>query len=402
MSEPAKPQTPPRPDKASFVAEAAKRLREKQMQEPASVKQEAAIVKAMEAQNPEPPKAPEKPAEPPKTPEVPKPSETPKIVAPVIPPTDAKAPDLKAPEVPKELSPKELNFRQLEAARNAAEAKAAELEKALAEARAKAEAASKPPPDYEEIKKQKETYEQLLSRVALEQRPEFKARFDDRITRARESAVQYVPTEQQAELKTLLEAPASKGRDARIKAIVEALDTFEGGMITQHYAELNAIEKDRATALANAKEDYQRIKAAEAQALQAQRDAEMQRVKASTDAVLAQAAANFAEFAEREGDVEHNQAVAVRRSKVVNYTNEASPPERAKIAAWAVYGENAAQTIAMQQALITKLQESIKGYESANPDPTQGRDAGKATPAGGDATTLAGMAARLKQSLAQR
>jgi Fe2+ or Zn2+ uptake regulation protein len=349
----------------SFMATGEKTA-EKPPEKPAEKAAEKAPEKPVE-------KAPEKPAA--DAPLVPELKAAPKVE---IKP-DAKVDDKKAKKIPHEEFEKLSTKAKAESDRaTAAEQRAAELEEKLNKA-----VATIPAYVEEKLKKLPE-YEKLIQTFYVEHDPKFKAAFDEKIEGYKVDAVETVGIEAADKLKEVLAAPSGKWRDAQIEEIANELPAFKQIGLQNTYSALRKLEKERAIEKAKAPENFERLTALKKDELKASMEAESREMESALTSSIQKAAQHFHEFRRVDGEDDHNKVVAENESLVRKWAAANKPTERANVLTWAVKGYRSAETDAIKDALISKLQTQLKELQGANPDlgGGEGKSADKGKPSG--------------------
>lgn len=282
-------------------------------------------------------------------------------------------PDVKDGKIPRE------NFKVLETQRDEfktrweqAEAKALELDRKAKEIERRI------PTDYEELKTRLAKHDEIQQRLYVEHSPQFKQAFDDKIAAGIEEAKEAVGADKAERVASLLEMPPSTKRDAEIDEITEGLSQFRAAALAKSFSEVRRLQKDRAAELAKSAENYKNLKDEEAKRLTGEKLSRQEFVESAFKTTLAEAEKKSVHFREIEGNAEHNARVAESRKMLKEFAaHDMNPADQARLAAWAVQGMRSAQTDAIKDALIQKLQAELREIQEAGPSLEGGGKGGR-------------------------
>lgn len=293
----------------------------------------------------------------------------PEFKTPTPPPAQPEPPP--APVKEKTKIPSE-HFKQLESDRDTWRTKASEYEKQLADFKAQMEQVKNtppaPPPDYEVLKSELAKHQELVSQIALERSPQFKAAFDDKISESIRDAQDVVGKDKAEVLGQILSMPAGESRDEELKSFASELDEFEAGGLREQYFKIKKLQREREHELMNHKEnlkkikDYEQVKATEDRAMRNETR------KKLAEAEMAEASQFYPEFREVEGNSEHNARVSESRQMVKDFlSNDLSDKEMARLMVYAVKGYRSTETDVLKDALIAKLKSQLTDLASTSP-----------------------------------
>ena len=293
-------------------------------------------------------------------------------------PFKSNTPKPEKPAESKEPKPSREHFKVLETQRDelkakyeAAEARARQVEIEIQEVKAKA------PKDYEEIKALAVKNQEFVDRFYVEQSPQFKAAFDEKIASSIDEAKETVGLEHAERVAELLAMPQSAKRQEELNEISSNLSSFQQAVLVKVFSDVRRMQKERSAELAKSAENVKNLKFAESEHATRTKLERQQALERAYLVTAAEAAQQSVHFKRVDGNEEHNQRVVENEQMLKEYTTrDLAPDEHAKLAHWAVRGIRSAQTDQIRDALISKLQAELKAIHSANPS-VQG---GGATP----------------------
>ena len=316
-------------------------------------------------------------AEPPKEPapkEAPKPNSDPAPYPPVqppptTPPRQEPPPPIVPPGIKGEAAE---NFRKIVARAEAAEKKAVELEgkvkglEASGDKVALAEAQKK----LEETTKKATEYEGIVQQFYVEHDPTFQRVFGGKISSAIEDAKASAGAAGEAVAEICTGAPG-KVRDRAMKEAITNLDEFDRGMVIQAYDRLRQAEKERASELGKARENFKAL-----QARDAKQRGEKELAGKQAGELLQKQALEAADALEKLGDWDTDgEAAAFRREWVTKAIREELPPtEAVKLPAQAAeYFRMKDRVIPTLLAKIADQDKQLAAYQAAAPNGGTGR-----------------------------
>lgn len=310
----------------------------------------------------------EKPAEPAKA----KPAEKPEA-----PSAKQDKPDSKEAKIPRE------HFKVLETQRDEFKTKWEQESARVKEYEAKVkEAEARIPADYEQLKEKLTKHEELAQKFYVEHSPQFKAAFDDKIAAGVEEAKEAVGAEKAERIADLLALPPSAKRDTEIDEITDGLSAFRQAALVKAFSEVRRLQKERASELSKSSENFKHLKDVEAQQSSRSRLDRQEALERALKITASEASKQSVHFQKIDGNEEHNQRVLENEKMLKEFTtHNLRPDDHAKLSMWAVRGIRSAQTDALKDALIQKLQAELKEIQDAAPSlDGGGKGAGGAKP----------------------
>lgn len=248
-------------------------------------------------------------------------------------PADAVADPLTL-ELPRSASVKaNENFSKVKEVAKTERTRAEKAEKALKDAQVQIEGLKKngnAPADYEQIKKEREELDNIVRVSAVERHPKFKAYFDGKVASATALAVDIAGADNKVAVEAALKMHDGPAKDAAIDEILSVLPQYKAVQLGAALAQFPAIQRERDSELAKARESYDKLETERTGQTAAQTKA---REEATTKyiAEAEAAAAEFDGFKEIEGDAEHNTQVASRKQFIRDLATNKVSPEIAKM-----------------------------------------------------------------------
>lgn len=294
---------------------------------------------------------------------------------------EAAKPADELPEAIKKASPKASqefkNLRQTLTAEVEAKAKAlAATQEELNKAKAALEAANKQPqldPDaLAKLKEERDNYATLLEKVALEQSPTFKQRYEPRQEAVMAQAATAAGDKKEVVL-SLLELPPSDSRRKQLATVVKDMEMSDAMSLSIAFNEMDKIRSEKSSELANHRAVLQRDRDQEALLTTQQQAAEAARKDHILKEVLRVAANEFDAF-KRTGKAEDDAQVADYEKDVEKFVKgNMTPVESAFIPLMAVEGMHLKSKIvpalkAEVDALKAQIAQMTKTVPS--PEPT--------------------------------
>lgn len=286
------------------------------------------------------------------------------VARPVVEPkTDPKT-EPKPEKIPREnFAVLEEKAKKSEQAAIAAEAKAEELRKQI-EAMPKFDAEK-----IAEKEKQLAQYQIIVDKFYVEHSPQFQATYDAKIGDMKERAKRIVSGEQGEALEAILQLPEGKHRDKQFKELASALeDEYDRGSLRDIYRDLTDLQLSRSKDLANAPENFKKLKEFEAEQ-QAKEHQKQDLLRSDAlSSVVKDLQSYIPEFQVIAGDKEHNALVDENIDLAKRWLNPGlTHSDAAKVAAYAVKGYRAMEGDLTKDKLIATLQDQLKELQSIVP-----------------------------------
>lgn len=267
------------------------------------------------------------------------------------------------------------DWKKLHAELDTYRSKAETLEKQLADKNREVEEARKAKVDPEEltrIKAERDTLEEKLERVAIEQSPKFVSHYDKIFSQATNLAKDAVGTEMAELAETLLSRPPSKSRKESLNELLGKLESdIDRTNLALAVQQMDSARAERDALLADKKATLAKIKESEqAEALQRQQIARSQAEDRAKKAL--ERAAAFLAFKPVDGDEKHNTAISTRQEKIRKaILGNLTPDELADMAILAEEGRHVVENVL--PPLIAELKAQQDAMRSATAaDPAKG------------------------------
>lgn len=325
------------------------------------------------------------------------------VAAPDKPAVEAKAPEAKV-EPPAAIDPLTLelprtasdkagkNFGIVKAALKETMAKLEPTEKKLQAAIAEIESLKKngnTPADYEQIKKERGEFEEIIKVSTVERHPDFIRYFSKKVEEATNLAVDIAGADNKAAVEAALKMQDGPAKDAAIDEILSLLPQYKAVQLGAALAQFPAIERERQSELKKAPESYAKLEQQKAATAAEQTKQSQERMAA--DLKLAETAAlELESFKEIEGNAEHNSQVANRKAFLKEFhsgnINEKMRPLIPVMVADYLHLKNTVFPNMNKQ--ITAMQEQLKSLQKAAPAlPSGGKKADESAALEGEGFT---------------
>lgn len=162
----------------------------------------------------------------------------------------------------------------------AAEARALELETKLKSTAPTPELNSLKA-DLDKLRKERDEYDEKLKVVAVTQHPRFKQEFEQRLQAQIDLAKKIVPEEHQETVERILSLPDGKFKDARVEELMGELSQVQISRIGAILNNVTEINNQRQDIIKNAREEYEKMTAAQQSQTKQQAEAMEQALKES-------------------------------------------------------------------------------------------------------------------------
>ncbi len=252
-------------------------------------------------------------------------------------------------------------FRELRDAKEKEyQTKLAETEKQMAELKAKPAA----PSDYDAVKKRADEYAAILERKYLEDFPEFKSAFDNRINQAIESAKQLVGTDLAGEVSQIMSMPPSAARQEKMTDFWNNLTPYQQSMLGGIDNQVVSLQAAKSHEISKSKENVEAIKKYEAQ----QQQAKAEGFQKTFDAEIKRLETDSPAFQKREGDEAWNSEVDQRVATAKHLLfGETKPEALIQAATYAAsFPAVLKQNLGLMEKIAT-LEKQIQEMSSATP-----------------------------------
>ena len=198
---------------------------------------------------------------------------------------------------------------------------------------------------------------------SIERHPEFRRKFDDRISAVVKNAQSTVGEHNADQIARLLKMDDSEMRTEGIEQIFAELSPSRQAKLGAMLAQVDDIRSERRMMLENSEESYKQLAAAG----DAQREAHIAASNKLFDGVVGEAR-GLEVFAARDGDDEWNGEVNSRIEQARNiFTGDSDAEELARASLWAAAGPKYRELLKNAVELNRRLQAQIKGENVANP-----------------------------------
>lgn len=269
--------------------------------------------------------------------------------------------------------------REAEARKAERELVAKEYEARLAEVAAKS---STSPPDYEDIKKQRDELSETLRIANVEKHPDFIRHFNGRIDLQIATAKKIAGAEYADDIEKALKLPAGETRDAKVEEIACALSPMQQSRIAALVNVLDNIHDERQQVIANARENGETLAQRDKAAKEAAAAQSKQTFEKAFNTVLTQATdkENGNPVLMKTGDPEWDKGVDDRIALAKNIMfGNLQPDEYSKAALYAASLPATLKLVSELKAENKALQDKVKSLGSATPKLGQSTEA-KSTP----------------------
>jgi hypothetical protein len=231
----------------------------------------------------------------------------------------------------------------------------------------------------EALTKERDELDAALKRVSIENHPQFRAAFDDKIKSIIEKAKGVVGEEHASVLENIFNAPPnSKAAAEAYEQLVDAVGAFKANSLLMSKNRLDELKSERSTELENWKnntstvEQLERSKAVEAEkARMAERDLSIRKTLAD----ITSDQSDLYVFRKVEGDNEWNAGVDQRLAEFQQFaTQELTPANQVELAKRAASAAGAFELINKLHAdyvsvveELTKIKKSTPGFGGGSP-----------------------------------
>lgn len=227
------------------------------------------------------------------------------------------------------------------------------------------------PKEIETLKAEREDLRLRLKLKDVQEDPSWKGEIEQPLSAAIEDARQNAPKESRALLARLMMEPASEARNDAIEDIVRDLSPLKQFNIAQAIKTADTVNAKKSALLA----DQKRLAASyeEFQRTSAERESAESRAKleSAVEAVLKQATDpenGLGVFKPVDATPEAKSAAQEAAHKARRWaSSDLKPDDRARLAAWAVQGEQSVKLLSAAHSEIVKLQKQIDSLTTATP-----------------------------------
>lgn len=172
----------------------------------------------------------------------------------------------------------------------------------------KAASETKPDPEFETIKQEREQYKTLLRQIAVEYDPQFKGYYSGKSQAQIELAKRIVGSDKATQVEQLLNLPDSAYKDQQIETMISDLPVWKQGQLGSVISSLAQLESERAAEIAKSKENFNQLQARQTKQLEDRKKAIETEFNSTLDNLKSQ---SFL-FQFKDGDNEWNNKVNER------------------------------------------------------------------------------------------
>jgi hypothetical protein len=233
-----------------------------------------------------------------------------------------------------------------------------------------AEVKVEPPPDYEQIKKERDLYDEQLRVVNIERHPKFVEYYKQQRNLQVDMAKQIVGPDKAAQIELLLGLPEGDYKDSQMDEFLSELSSFKAGRLSAVTNNLTAIETERQTEIKKAHENFDKIQAEQASGLQ-QRQKQMESLVEESIKGLTEGERSLPIFQTKQGDDEWNKCVTERLAlaKQISLYGVKDPKDYVQIIAQGVTFPALLSQLDTTQKEVEQLKSQLKDLTAANPKP---------------------------------
>lgn len=117
------------------------------------------------------------------------------------------------------------------------------------------------PADYEQLKKERDAYDEQLKLLNVERHPKFKAYYEGKTNTVIESAKRIVGKDKANDVERILKMPDGDFKDTQLEELISDLSPIKQSQVGAAINELSRIESERQGEIANAKANYEKVMA---------------------------------------------------------------------------------------------------------------------------------------------
>jgi len=234
--------------------------------------------------------------------------------------------------------------------------------------------------DYDKLKEENQSLNEVLAVTNLEKHPKFREKFVTPINDQIERAMIYVPEDSREQLAKVLKMPIGEGRAEALDGLTSELPPSRQAYLQSVINRIDEISFERDKQLENSKESYEKALEDDRRVSEQKKETRDKELGKTFDKVLKDAQENIGVFQLREGDEEWNTGVRERVSLAKNILMEQNSFEDAATAAlWAASGGALLEQNAALVEHNRRMTEELSKLKQAEPNPSGSSPAKSAT-----------------------